>query len=627
MKWLKVYAVLAFVVASTWSSLSQADTQFRIIVDASGSMQTSDPDRITSEAIRLISNLAPEGKATLGVWLFGEQPRVLFPESVINAGSKVKLTNYVNSYVTQDLKTDFESILDLLLKTPDVGGLKPGFKRDWILVTDGNVDISLDEKVNQASRQRIWTDITKKLEEKGIRLHTISLTNYSDKALLDHLSFRTDASRTELAVPEDMLDAFDRIFSQSMPYQELPLQGDRFKVDPSVDQITIESLHEGGGLPTLTQPDGQPFALSNRDGVSVTEAPHFTVATITDPMPGTWQVSGVDLSRVKIRAISSLSLRATSIDSFNFVNEPIESTVSLFRDDQALKGPDTPKGNVEQTLKRIMGDSKEVVFKTNLDPLKDRFKNRIEGISKPGEYELSTEYLGSVDRKFEQYFTVQPPISFSAQSSSDSLVTFSSSATNGKLDFAHSNLKLELIFADGSKQLTEMANMQNGDWDKVVPVSPNEEIKARAHLVGVTREGASINYWTPTWTIHRKGSDPVYVEKGNISASAPEPTATVSIGSEQDVAPVSITPNVDIVNDGQTAEQTPQNQDQSETDKLLADVKGEAEDTFGIDSLLLYFAIGAGVVILLAVVLIAVRRSRRPSGRYDDLQDDDVDDV
>ena len=66
MKWFKVYAVLTLVVVSTWSSLSRADTQFRILVDASGSMQTSDPDRITPEAIQLLSQLAPEGKATIG---------------------------------------------------------------------------------------------------------------------------------------------------------------------------------------------------------------------------------------------------------------------------------------------------------------------------------------------------------------------------------------------------------------------------------------------------------------------------------------------------------------------------------------------------------------------------------
>lgn len=97
MKQLKISAVLCFVFLSLWSSLGQADTQFRIIVDASGSMQSNDPDHITSEALRLLADLSPENKATLGVWLFGEQPRVLFPETLVNSASKAKLASYVTN--------------------------------------------------------------------------------------------------------------------------------------------------------------------------------------------------------------------------------------------------------------------------------------------------------------------------------------------------------------------------------------------------------------------------------------------------------------------------------------------------------------------------------------------------
>ena len=93
MKWLKINTVLLSTVLSFWVSLSQADTQFRVIVDASGSMLISDPDRLTSEALRLISNLVPEEEATLGIWLFGEVPRVLLPEAPVNKETKAKLAD------------------------------------------------------------------------------------------------------------------------------------------------------------------------------------------------------------------------------------------------------------------------------------------------------------------------------------------------------------------------------------------------------------------------------------------------------------------------------------------------------------------------------------------------------
>ncbi|WOD07469.1 hypothetical protein [Marinomonas sp. GJ51-6] len=128
MKWLKVNTVLLFSAAlSFWTPISQADTQFRVIVDASGSMLISDPDKLTSEALRLISNLAPEEEATLGIWLFGEAPRVLLPESVVNKNTKAKLASYVDSYMTQDVQTDLEAIIKVLLETPSSNDLEYRF--------------------------------------------------------------------------------------------------------------------------------------------------------------------------------------------------------------------------------------------------------------------------------------------------------------------------------------------------------------------------------------------------------------------------------------------------------------------------------------------------------------------
>jgi hypothetical protein len=132
----------------SFSLSSYANTQFRVIVDASGSMVISDPDRLTSESLRLIGDLAPEEESSLGVWLFGEQPRVLLPEAPISSGLKSSLKNNLGGYVTEDLQTDLESVLRLMLDTPSATGIPLDSEQHWILVTDGMVDISLDQKVN-----------------------------------------------------------------------------------------------------------------------------------------------------------------------------------------------------------------------------------------------------------------------------------------------------------------------------------------------------------------------------------------------------------------------------------------------------------------------------------------------
>ena len=82
---LQTYVLSLFLFFVPWAC---ADTQFRLIVDASGSMLISDPDKLTSESLKLISDLAPEQEATLGVWLFGERARVLLAESKNNDTTK-----------------------------------------------------------------------------------------------------------------------------------------------------------------------------------------------------------------------------------------------------------------------------------------------------------------------------------------------------------------------------------------------------------------------------------------------------------------------------------------------------------------------------------------------------------
>lgn len=91
MKWLKIKSLLLLAWLSLATPIAHADAQFRVIVDASGSMLISDPDKLTAEALRLISNLAPDEKATLGIWLFGEAPRVLLPEAPVNIQTKARV--------------------------------------------------------------------------------------------------------------------------------------------------------------------------------------------------------------------------------------------------------------------------------------------------------------------------------------------------------------------------------------------------------------------------------------------------------------------------------------------------------------------------------------------------------
>ncbi|RBO82577.1 VWA domain-containing protein [Marinomonas aquiplantarum] len=615
MKWLKLSTVLLLASLTFWVPLAKADAQFRVIVDASGSMLISDPDKLTSEALRLISNLAPDEKATLGIWLFGETPRVLVPEAPVNIQTKARVASYVNSYLTQDVKTDLEAIIKLLLDTPDAGGLEPGFDRHWILVTDGMVDISLDEAINKASRDRILNELSQQLELLDIHLHTISMTGYTDKALLENLSLRTNATHTEVAVPVDLLDTFDRIFSQASPSDELPLNGNQFVVDEAIDELTLVVFHEKGELPEVVLPDNSLLPIKGGFNVSVSSADHYTLISVQDPLPGTWQVKNVDLSRSSVRVITDLSARATKISPVIFVNEEIYSSIGIFLEGVLMQDPQLlDLVNVKQTLYRLSGEQKEEVLSYDVPKANDQFKIRLAGIGLAGNYELVSEVDGQTfKRQLSQFFTVHPAIEFEGSTPSDNLVAFTATPVNLKLNLLRSSVVLEFTDKKGGKRTEEMPLIGQGYWEKVMPVSPDDHVVVRAKLSGVTQAGLRFEYQTPEWHFDRQGEAGATVGVGEQAANSL--LLSPSNSTNREVMPVVVAPAISVVEEnGEPVEESvdaePTELPITETEDVMDEV-----DTMTPTDWIMYAALNvAGLAVIVAGVLL-YRRIRKSASK------------
>ncbi|MFD1383606.1 hypothetical protein ACFQ45_09520 [Rhodanobacter aciditrophus] len=591
--------------------LAKADTQFRLIVDASGSMLISDPDKLTAESLKLISDLAPEESASLGVWLFGERPRVLFPEAMVNPSTKADLQEAINSYVPGDLKTDLESIVRLLSQTPDLPQLQGDINRHWILVTDGMVDISLDEAVNEASRERITSELAAGLAEKGVHLHTVSMTGYTDKELLQSVSNLTDATHTEVATPEDLLDTFDRIFSQASPSEEVPFEGNQFFIDDAIEEATLLVFHQEGVSPVIRQPGGTLLPMSAAN-VSSVEDTHYTLVTVTKPKVGTWEVENVDLERSNVRVITKLSAQATKVAPVLFVNEPIYSTVGLFQDGQLIDDQEFLNlVDVTQRLQLLSGETEKQILNTALPIANNQFKNKVEQLTSEGNYELISEVDGKTFvRKLSQYFAVTAPISVEVERQSDNLVLFSAKPTNMRLNPLRSNARLVLSFSDGSEETVEMPLIGEGYWQKIYPVPPSNVVSAYVRLVGITRTGVRFDYESENWTLSRQGAEPVSVSRGNADNS-PELAAVAAVN--RDLMPVVVTPQFSVVEPDQIEEPAPADEEVAQEAPELTpeeELAAENEAILNKQDWILYGVLNGAVILVLVGGYLVFRRIR-----------------
>lgn len=497
---------------------SFASTQFRVLVDASGSMLISDPDRLTAESLRLIADLAPKEKTSLGVWLFGEKPRVLLPESLITDQVKESLKNNLGGYVTQDVQTDLESALKLMLDTPPPEGMDKDADQHWILVTDGMVDISLDDDVNKASRNAILGPILDELVKRGIHLHTVSMTNYTDKSLLKTLSTKTNASYTEIAVPDDLLSTFNRIFTMANSPDELPFKGNSFIVDDSIQEFTLLVFHDPDKEPKVIAPDGQALPLEDTDNVTIARSNRYTLVTVHAPQIGTWRVENADLEKSNIRVVTNLKAEASKIAPVKFVNEPLFSDIALFESDELLRDPVILElVDAKQNLIKHQGEEQTTVSEKVIKQDAFRFKNKIDSIKEAGDYELYSSLDGkSFTRKLSQFFTAVPAVNLEVNKKRGGLVAFSVKPTNLRLNVLRSRVMLEITYDNGDRLFEEIPVLGIGFWQKVL-VPKSDDYSVRAQLIGVTQTGVDFEYWTPS------------IKSSNIAVDPdPEPEATLT---------------------------------------------------------------------------------------------------
>lgn len=620
MKWLKINTVLLLsVLVFSLAPLAQANTQFRIIVDASGSMLISDPDKLTPEALRLISQLAPEDESTLGVWLFGEAPRVLFPEAKVNTETKAKLANFLRNYTTEDVQTDLEAIIRMLLDTADLGDLPTGFNRHWILVTDGMVDISLDEAVNDASRERILNELTTQLVERGVHLHTISIAGHTDKELLQSIALQTNATHTEVAFPDDLLDTFDRIFTQASPSEELPINGNQFSVDAAIEELTLLMFHEETRQPRILTPSGETLPLKSNDKVSLSMSDHYTLITIQDPEQGLWSLRDVDLDRSSVRVITNLSARTSVLSPIVFEGEPIRSVANLFEQENKITdNAILDLVTIKQTLIHNNGDSRNTLFSGDMVRLQDEFEQEYEGIGEPGLYELISVVDGKTfARQIVQQFTVHPAIDFTGVPVGNETIRFSAKPVNLKLNLFASDITLLFSYPDGSSESTLMPLIGQGYWEKTLSVEAGRYAKVKARLIGVTQSGRRFEYDTPEWVVGRDaGKAPIAIRSDRLAEEAFFASDIAPLTTTTDTAsatPMFVAPSITLVDDTQQDTVPAENNTTTttETEVRNTETNKNAEGMLSSKEWILYGLLNVGGILIIGGGILLYRRMKK----------------
>ena len=330
--WLVAFAIPALA--------APAPVDVRILVDVSGSMKANDPNNLRVPAVRLVAELMPRD-AIAGVWLFSEGTETLIPAAVVDGDWKKRALKALGRIHSRGQFTDIEAALGAASADWQIAPVDGG-ERHIILLTDGMVDVSKQAEVSAESRGRILNNQLARIKALGARVHTIALSENSDRDLLTTLAATTEGWAEEVADASSLQRVFLHMFEQATKPDSIPLLDNRFDVDASVSEMTL-LVFRGEQEPPLrlVTPAGKNLDLTTHpDNVSWRSDNGYDLVTVSNPLTGTWQINTKPDPDNRVMIVTDLKLVIEDVPAYLMAEEALRVQARITEQGTPIDRPD-----------------------------------------------------------------------------------------------------------------------------------------------------------------------------------------------------------------------------------------------------------------------------------------------
>ncbi|EMB9234789.1 TIGR03503 family protein [Vibrio alginolyticus] len=179
----------------------------------------------------------------------------------------------------------------------------------------------------------------------------------------------------------------------------MSLLDNRFRVDPTIEQITFLVYREQSSQPVvLVRPDGKKYyAWGSYDNVRWYQEASLDIISVDNPMPGPWQAVGKVTPKNNIRLISHLKLSTDLFPNRLYNGEVLKFTARLTSDGKPLVLRDfLDRVNLRVTFTKFVENEDELIKEARPVPM-------IVG-------EFADDGRGLDEKAGDGVFTVQLPI-------------------------------------------------------------------------------------------------------------------------------------------------------------------------------------------------------------------------
>ena len=472
----------------------------RIVIDISGSMKETDPENLRRPALNLLTELLPEG-ARAGVWTFGRYVNMLVPLDTVDEAWRQKVRSATGDISSVGLNTNLVEALDKALYEATQNSQ---FDQTVILLTDGRIDMDTSggdpgTPANTAARERLISAVLPEYMSKNVRIHTLALSDAADVTMLGQLAMETDGLALKAHTNDELMPAFLKAFDRAVPSEQVPLVGNTFNIDPSVNEFTALIFRAASSKPTeLVSPSGVRISqdsAATSAGVRWHHDLNFDLITVKSPENGEWVADADVAPDSRVQILSDLKLKVSGLPGSLFSGVPVQLEMSLENEGETVD---------EETILQLTDVSLQVTApdgRTGSKLLSDPeslpvdgiFRETLSRLNQPGEYRLEINAQGrTFERKQVLTATLAEPMRVDVEPDvAQQILNVRVYPQSDLVDTSLSRVISRISSPDGSSMINAMEySVDSGAWElALVPEKGPGEYEVMLNIRGVSASG------------------------------------------------------------------------------------------------------------------------------------------
>ena len=283
---------LVFLIAASLVSIAQAadgGVDAVLVMDSSGSMAKNDPHKLRVPAAKMFMSLLGK-QDRIGLISFSDNGYPVLHLTAPGPKTNARILASADKVSSRGVYTNLHAALEKGLAMLEKEG-QQGQEKMLVLMSDGKMDVG-DSDEDWALTQKLQGELLQTARERGVKVYTIAFTQASDVELMKELANETGALFKLANTDQDLHEVFSAIFESAKDPDMLPIEGDEFVIDASIEEVTIVASREREDVRIFLQtPQGKQLGSDDAgDNIKWFISHHFDMITVSDPEPGTWKL-------------------------------------------------------------------------------------------------------------------------------------------------------------------------------------------------------------------------------------------------------------------------------------------------------------------------------------------------